>query len=561
MSELFQRHRERLQKAVDACEKRYAWTAYAESPSSRIHGREIPAAAQAAYADLLGKPFAIELPGSDGRVGNEVSPFTVEPLGIDYPQVDVDATFAAAKAAMPGWNALTPDERFGLCLEMLDRLGQPEALFLNAHATMHTAGQSFIMAFAGCGANALDRGLEALAYAYRAVCDVPQSASWERRFGAAEPVRLKKRYRTVPRGVAVTVTCATFPQWNGYPAIMASLATGNAVIVKPHPHTILPVALFVRTMREVLVEHGQDPNLVLMVADEATDPVTIALLHHPDTAIIDFTGGPVFGRWIEENCPNAAVYTETAGCNSVIIESTENFRGMCDAVAHSLCQASAQMCTSVQNLFIPRDGIDTDVGRVSYADVCKALCQSVERILDDSALTAFLCGAIVDEKTCDAIATMTLRAQDGEARIVRRSGPYAHPDFDTARTATPLMLSVDVDKSELYGQEHFGPISFLIACDDADHGLRQATADVRHHGAITSHVYSHNDEFLARAEGAYHAAGASLSCNLVGMPINFAAAYSDYHVTGLNPAGNACLTDLAFVTNRFRIVQTRFPDA
>ena len=43
--------------------------------------------------------------------------------------------------------------------------------------------------------------------------------------------------------------------------------------------------------------------------------------------------------------------------------------------------------------------------------------------------------------------------------------------------------------------------------------------------------------------------------------INFAAAYSDYHVTGLNPAGNACLADLAFVASRFRIVQRRRPAA
>ena len=58
----------------------------------------------------------------------------------------------------------------------------------------------------------------------------------------------------------------------------------------------------------------------------------------------------------------------------------------------------------------------------------------------------------------------------------------------------------------------------------------------------------------------YEVAGANLSINLHGaMWINFAAAYSDYHVTGLNPAGNACLTDLAFVTSRFRIVQRRIP--
>jgi hypothetical protein len=70
-------------------------------------------------------------------------------------------------------------------------------------------------------------------------------------------------------------------------------------------------------------------------------------------------------------------------------------------------------------------------------------------------------------------------------------------------------------------------------------------------------VYSVNEAFLDKAEEAYHAAGASVACNLVGMPINFAAAYSDYHVSGLNPAGNACLTDLAFVSSRFRIVQSK----
>ena len=166
---------------------------------------------------------------------------------------------------------------------------------------------------------------------------------------------------------------------------------------------------------------------------------------------------------------------------------------------------------------------------------------------------------LVDEGIYEAIADME-QAVAGKGHILRSSTPYAHPEYPAARTATPLMVVVDAREGALYGREHFGPISFLIACDDADHGLRRATEDVRLHGAITSHVYSSDASFLERAERAYHEAGASLSCNLLGMPINFAAAYSDFHVTGLNPAGNACLTDLAFVTGRFRIVQTRFPD-
>jgi len=514
--------------------------------------------ARVAFDALLNKPFDIDMPATIGTVGEEVSPFTELPLGITYPELDTEKLFDFAKKAQASWCSQSTEERVGLCLEMLDQLARPESLFVNAHATVHTAGQSFIMAFAGCGANALDRGLEALAYAYRAMKDVPETARWARRFGATAETELLKKYRLMPRGVSVVITCATFPQWNGYPAILASVATGNPVIVKPHPRTTLPVALFVRTMREVLAKHGHDPNLVTMAADTRDNPITIELLHHPDTAIIDFTGGPEFGQWIEKHCTNALVYTETAGCNSVVIESTDNFRGMCDAIAHSLCQASAQMCTSVQNIFVPRGGIETDVGHLSFAEVRDGLVASVDTLIAEPKKAAFLCGTLVDESIYATIQKMS--AARG-ARVLRQSTPYAHPEFESARTATPLMLEVDAADKELYGKEHFGPISFVIASDDADHALRRATEDVRDHGAITSHVYSVDEQFLAEAENAYHTAGASLACNLIGMPINFAAAYSDFHVTGLNPAGNACLSDLAFVTNRFRIVQTKYPAA
>ena len=81
-------------------------------------------------------------------------------------------------------------------------------------------------------------------------------------------------------------------------------------------------------------------------------------------------------------------------------------------------------------------------------------------------------------------------------------------------------------------------------------------------GGITAFVYSTDPAYVDRAEDAYSQAGAQLTCNLTGpMPLNFAAAYSDFHVTGMNPAGNATLTDLAFVASRFRITQSRSPAA
>ena len=146
--------------------------------------------------------------------------------------------------------------------------------------------------------------------------------------------------------------------------------------------------------------------------------------------------------------------------------------------------------------------------------------------------------------------------------MLLRSAPYLHPEFPQARTRTPLLLGVASGEAArvLYGEERFGPIGFVIRSVDGDDALQQATTDARRGGAITAFLYSMDERYIARAEDGFSASGAQLTVNLTGpMPLNFAAAYSDYHVTGLNPAGNATLTDAAFVAARFRITQSRRP--
>ncbi|HEV7710882.1 MAG TPA: phenylacetic acid degradation protein PaaN, partial [Asanoa sp.] len=67
-----------------------------------------------------------------------------------------------------------------------------------------------------------------------------------------------------------------------------------------------------------------------------------------------------------------------------------------------------------------------------------------------------------------------------------------------------------------------------------------------------------DESVLSAAESASLDAGVHLSCNLTGgVFVNQSAAFSDFHGTGANPAANAALTDGAYVSNRFRIVQSR----
>ena len=71
---------------------------------------------------------------------------------------------------------------------------------------------------------------------------------------------MAKRFTVVPRGIALVIGCNTFPTWNGYPGLFASLATGNPVLVKPHPRAVLPLAITVAVAREVLTEAGLRPE-------------------------------------------------------------------------------------------------------------------------------------------------------------------------------------------------------------------------------------------------------------------------------------------------------------
>ncbi|MFN3197477.1 MAG: phenylacetic acid degradation protein PaaN [Bradymonadia bacterium] len=559
MHPLFERHLPRLEAAVDACRTRGCWSPFVESPSRRFHPEGAKAEGLAWFESQLSQPFDLDLPGSTGRVGAEISPYTAEPLGVTYPEVQVEPLVAAMVQAMPTWVQAGPQTRVGLCMEMLDRMAAH--VFHNAYATMHTGGQGFMTAFAGSGANSLDRGLEALAHAHIAMSAIPTESTFERSFGHG-PVKLRKRYYLRPRGVAVVIACGSYPAWNAWPALFANLATGNPVVLKPHPMAILPVALGARICREVLAEAGFDPNLVTLAAEAPDGRIAQSLVGHRDVAIIDFTGSPRFGAWLEQNCRrDQLLYTETAGCNAVVLESVRDLEPALQAIAQSLCLFSGQMCTTAQNIFVPRSGvrmIDEEGGEqvVPFEEVAQQLVAAVDALVAEPAHAAGLCGALHSADTQRTLDLVQSRAADEDA-VLRPWSPYDHPEHPSARTATPLVVQVPVG-SELYRQEWFGPIGFVIPTADRDEALQRAAEDAAAHGSIAAYGYSVDDAFLDEIEQAYIEAGASIGLNLLGQrPINFAAAYSDYHVTGLNPAGTACLTDLAFVADRFRVVQCK----
>jgi phenylacetic acid degradation protein paaN len=353
MSALFDKHRALLARAQEACEQRHCWSPYPDMPAKYPDAEAAQARGLAAFEAHLGRAFELDQPGHHGArlASQEISPYTQDKLGTSYPHSDIDALFAAATAAMTRWAQASIETRIGTLMEVLELLYK-DHLFEVAHAVMHTAGQSLNMAYAGSGVNALDRGIEALVYAEQAMRAVTPQARWERVLAARRSAGENLPHRAARCG-RVFHLCK-FPTWNAWPSMLASLATGNPVIVKPHPATVLPMAISVRVFRRVLAAAGFDPNLVTLAVDSVAEPLGKVLVKHPRTAIVDFTGSVQFGQWVEQNAHPALAYTETAGCNTVVLESAEDLDAAIRSLATTLCMFSAQMCTSPQNIYVPR---------------------------------------------------------------------------------------------------------------------------------------------------------------------------------------------------------------
>jgi phenylacetic acid degradation protein paaN len=544
MAELFARHRATLEAALAASRSRGFWSPYPELPSGKIYGETAKADAEAAFAALRGTLFPLDQESRGEPVGEEVSPWTGEPLDIRYPRAEVEALVAAAERARGPWARASVETRVGIALEILARLNRGS--FLLANAVQHTTGQSFVMAFQAGGPHAQDRGLEAVALAWEEMARFPTRALWEKPQGKAPAIRLAKEWRLVPRGIGLVIGCATFPTWNGYPGLFASLVTGNAVIVKPHPKAVLPLALTVKTAREVLREEGFAPDIVQLAVDTSSAPMTKELALHPAIGIVDFTGSPTFGAWLRENLRDKLLFTEEAGVNPVVIQGCRDLSAVCANLAFSLSLYSGQMCTAPQNIFVPERGIRVGDGTIDFDGFARALVGAIDELLSDPARASAVLGTIQNPATLERIA----RARE-LGRILRDSTPLS--GAGPARTATPLVVELPAEAEAAWCSEWFGPISFLIRCRDAEEALERAVRAVRNKGAITAALWATDERFVDRAVEAFAQAGASLSIDLEGgIYVNQAAAFSDFHVTGANPAGNATFVDTAFVAGRFR---------
>ncbi len=540
---LFEKHQPLIERAIQAIQERTFYTPYPEH--HKAYPEEGMATGKAAFEQQLGQPFNGLASANDDAcwVGEEMSPYTLQPLGITYPAHATEALIAAANEVKKAWKNTSIATRAGILAEALDRI--QSRYFEMAHATVHTTGQSFMMAFQASGPHANDRALEAMVLGYQELTRFPKEVAWQKPMGKFN-ITLNKTFTPVPKGIGVVIGCSTFPVWNSVPGIFANLIAGNPVVVKPHPKAILPIAIVVEELQGVLQEEGINPLIVQLAVDTHKKLIAKELVDHPDVALVDYTGGTEFGMYVE-GLRNKTVFTEKAGVNSVIIDSVNDLNAVVQNLAFSVCLYSGQMCTAPQNFFIPATGVKEGDAIIPFEEVVARFKQAVEGVVQHPKMGAGTLAALQNEETL-----FRVNRSKNLGVPVLEPNAINNAEYEQALTCTPSILQVNSNDEAAFASELFGPIVMLIKTTDTNESIALAQRMARTKGAITCAAYTTDDAVEAQIREAMEEAFTPVSFNLTGFIwVNQAAAFSDFHVTGGNPAGNASFTNPEYVNKRF----------
>ncbi|PSR53385.1 phenylacetic acid degradation protein PaaN [Adhaeribacter arboris] len=542
-----------LQRAMRALHERTFFAAYPENPTPDVYGETAEQEGRMAFEAALQKPFTeLWQPDPADWVGQEESPYEQQSLGITYPYFEVQTLIERGEKAFHTWRKVAPAERAALLVEALEYI--KKRFFQIAYATMHTTGQSFLMSFQASGPHAADRALEAIAAGLEEQTRFPSQTEWEKPMGKYS-IKLQKSWVAVPKGISVVIGCSTFPTWNTVPGMFASLVTGNPVIIKPHPKAVLPIAIIVAEVQKVLQEQNLDPTICQLAVDARECLITKELAEHPKVKLIDYTGSTAFGNYLEK-LPGKTVFTEKAGVNSVILDSVTDLDKVVQNLAFSISLYSGQMCTAPQNFFIPEAGIVANGEVISYEVITQKLSEAIANLVNNPKAGPQILGAIQNTATGQRVKD----AAEGHGKVLLSTCDIVNPNFTNARMCSPVLYEVTAAHKEIYNQELFGPIALIIKTKNTAESIALARELAETQGAISCAAYSTDAEIKEQIKDEMSLAGTPVSFNLTGnIYVNQNAGFSDFHVTGGNPAGNASFTNPEFVIKRFTWVGFREP--
>jgi acyl-CoA reductase-like NAD-dependent aldehyde dehydrogenase len=376
-------------------------------------------------------------------------PFSGETLG-SIPrgtEADVARAVRRARDAQRGWARRSVAARCGVLLAFHDLLleRQEQALDLiqleSGKARRHALEEI------------LDTALVARHYGVHAPHYLRR-----RRHAAGLPIITTAWEYRQPVGVVGVVAPWNFPLILGITDLLAALAAGNAVLLRPDEQSSF-TALWAA---ELLSEAGLPADVLQVITGEG------AVLGPAMIDVVDymmFTGSTRTGRIVARLAAERLIgfSLELGGKNPMIVLDDADVDATVDGLVRGAFVGAGQVCISIERVYVPRAMFDRFAARLVWRVGGMKLSPALTYGVDMGSLTVPRQLASVEAHVADAV------AQGATLLIGGRHRPDIGPLF-----YEPTVLTGVTPSMRLHAEETFGPVVALYPYDGEEEAIALA---------------------------------------------------------------------------------------
>ncbi len=356
---------------------------------------------------------------------------------------EIDAVLDAANASQRKWAALDAKTRAGFLHRIADRIesADPEAVSVLLTKEMGKPYPESVGEIANCGG--------VFRYYAELARDDAGSVAGTTQAGSLQ----FSRYH--PYGVSVHILPYNFPILLLCWTVAASLAAGNACVIKPAEATTLSTLGFMAHF-----DHLPEGLVSCLPGDAETGRL---LVSSPRTHAVAFTGSVAAGRAVAESCGAQLkpCVIEAGGSDPMIISASAPMEA---AVAGSVTAAfhlSGQICTSAERFFVVDSVYEEFVER--FAAFARTL-----RIGDGMGNHEI--GPLVSEAARERVDRLVRSAVDAGATLV--CGGCVPAGLERGWFYAPTVLAGVRPQMEIMRVECFGPVASVCRVKDFDEAVR-----------------------------------------------------------------------------------------
>ncbi len=401
-------------------------------------------------------------PAGSGTHFDDYEPYTGELYAMvaDCDRDDARRAIAAAQSAFAEWSELAPMKKVDLFLKAADIVDARRAEF----ALTLAKETGCTLFFANFQQDLVIQTLrQAANWVYQPKGDILQSD-------------VPGTYSTAVRKPLGVV--ASFTPWNGanilsWRAVLAPIAAGNTVVVKPSELAPISAGLMVA---QVAKEAGFPPGVINIVthAPGKAAPIADEFFENPDVRCINFIGSVQTARMLAERAGRVLKRSvmELGGYNPMIILEDVDMDYAVRVAAFSAFFHQGQICMNARKILVHRSIYDEFLTKLTAKT--KQLPQGDPEAPDT------IVGPLI---TWDAVKLVHARVQDAldKGATLVTGGTY------DGQVYAPTILTDVSDDAVASCEETFGPVTIVQPVDSAEEALDIANSSMY---GLTSSILS-----------------------------------------------------------------------